>query len=62
MPNKELEGEGNKSADRRYREGVRKTVEDTSEEERADEARELSGKEREAAEQAEKAGKRKAKH
>lgn len=62
MPNRDMEGEGNKSADRRYRKGVRETVESTSEEERAEEARDLSGKEREAAEKAEKTGKEKAKH
>jgi hypothetical protein len=34
-----MQGEGNRAADRRYREGVRKTVESTTESERAKAAR-----------------------
>ena len=34
-----MQGEGNKEADRRYREGVRETVKSTTEEERAEKAR-----------------------
>ena len=60
MPKRDLQGEGNKSADRRYRKAVRDTVESTSEDGRAERARELSGKERKNAEEAEQAGKRKA--
>jgi hypothetical protein len=53
------QGEGNREADRRYRKGVRKTVEQTTDEERAAEARELTGKEREDALDAEQEGKAK---
>lgn len=35
-------GEGNREADRRYRESVRDTVENTDEEERAEAARDIS--------------------
>jgi hypothetical protein len=56
------QGEGNREADRRYREGVRKTVEETTPEERADEAREMTAEEREAATRAEEEGKRHARH
>src|SRR5690606_25291082 len=38
-------GEGNREADRRYREGVRRTVDDTSEEERSEQARDLGAEE-----------------
>lgn len=54
------QGEGNREADRRYRKGVRKTVSETSEQERAEEARDLTGEERAEAEKAEQAGKAKA--
>lgn len=53
------QGEGNRSADRRYRRGVRETVEDTTEDERADKAREMSPEELEAARRAEEIGKAK---
>lgn len=53
------QGEGNRDADRRYREGVRKTVQNTTEEERAHDARELTADEREAALEAERSGKAK---
>jgi hypothetical protein len=56
------QGEGNRDADRRYREGVRKTVEETTPEERAAEAREMTAEEREAAARAEEEGKRHARH
>ena len=54
------QGEGNRDADRRYRKGVRKTVEETTEEQRASEARELSDDELTAARDAERIGKEKA--
>jgi hypothetical protein len=54
------QGEGNREADRRYRKGVRKTVEQTTEQERAENARELTGEERDQALEAERAGKSKA--
>jgi hypothetical protein len=50
------QGEGNRDADRRYRQGVRETVHDTTEEERAKRARELTPKERDEAERAEREG------
>lgn len=53
------QGEGNRSADRRYRRGVHETVRDTTEEERANRARELTPEELEAARRAEEAGKAK---
>jgi hypothetical protein len=56
------QGEGNRDADRRYREGVKKTVEKTTPEERADEARDMTPEEREAAERAEDKGKSHARH
>lgn len=49
-------GEGNKAADRRYRDGVKETVEDIPEEERARRARSLSGTEKEEARRAEDEG------
>ena len=51
------QGEGNREADRRYRRGVRETVEQTTEEERARRARDLTPKEQEAARRAEEEGK-----
>jgi hypothetical protein len=54
------QGEGNREADRRYREGVRKTVEHTTDEERAEDARDLTPEERDAAQRAEKEGKSRA--
>jgi hypothetical protein len=53
------QGEGNRDADRRYRRGVRKTVQETTEEERADRARDLSPEEQEEARRAEEQGKAK---
>lgn len=55
-PEKGMGGEGNREADRRYREGVRETVEHTDEEERAEKARDLSGDELEEARRAEEKG------
>jgi hypothetical protein len=60
MDKNRMQGEGNKEADRRYRKGVKETVDATTEEERERNARNLSGKDREAAEQAEAEGKSKA--
>ena len=53
------QGEGNRTADRRYRRGVRETVEETTEEQRADRARDLTPEEQEAARRAEEVGKAK---
>lgn len=53
-------GEGNRQADRRYREDVRDTVENTSAEERANAARDVSDAELDEAEAAAKAGKSRA--
>lgn len=53
------QGEGNRDADRRYREGVRETVERTTPEERARRAREMTPAELEAARAAEKLAKAK---
>jgi hypothetical protein len=51
------QGEGNREADRRYRQGVRETVRETSEEERAEQARNMTPEEQEAARRAEQEGK-----
>jgi len=51
------QGEGNRDADRRYRRGVQETVNDTTEEERARRARDLTPEEQEAARRAEEEGK-----
>ena len=51
------QGEGNREADRRYRRGVRETVEETTEEERARRARTLTPEEHQAAQRAEEEGK-----
>lgn len=56
------QGEGNKEADRRYRDGVRKTVEETTPDERADDARTLTREELDAAQRAEEEGKSRARH
>jgi hypothetical protein len=53
------QGEGNREADRRYRRGVRETVQDTTEEERARRARDLTAAEQEDARRAEEEGKAK---
>ena len=55
------EGEGNREADRRYRKGVRKTVANTTEEERERQARDLTPEERMEANRAEEEGKSHAK-
>jgi hypothetical protein len=55
-------GEGHRDADRHYREGVRKTVEKTTEEERERRARNMTPEEREAGERAEEKGREHAKH
>ena len=57
--NDKNQGEGNRDADRRYRRGVRETVEETTEEERARRAREVPPEELEAARRAEEEGKAK---
>jgi hypothetical protein len=54
-------GEGNREADRRYRKGVKETVEDTTEDERSEKARNVSGDELKKARQAEEKGKSRAK-
>jgi hypothetical protein len=56
------QGEGNRDADRRYRKGVKKTVDETTPEERAEKARDMTTEEREAAERAEDKGKSHARH
>ena len=56
------QGEGNRDADRRYRDGVRKTVEETTPVERAVEARDMTPEEREDAARAEAEGERHARH
>ncbi len=56
------QGEGNREADRHYREGVQKTVHDTTDQERAEHAREMTPEERREAERAEAEGKGHAKH
>jgi hypothetical protein len=55
-----MQGEGNRAADRRYREGVQDTLEDLSEEERAAKARSLRGASKERARDAERTGKSRA--
>jgi hypothetical protein len=57
---KEKSGEGTRAADRRYRKGVRETTERTTTSERADRARDLKGKDKQAARNAEQRGKAKA--
>jgi hypothetical protein len=56
------QGEGNRDADRRYREGVQKTVEETTEEERAENARDVDEQELDEAERAEDEGREHARH
>jgi hypothetical protein len=53
------QGEGNREADQRYRRGVRETVEETTEEERARQARDLTPDELQAARAAEEEAKAK---
>lgn len=57
---KDRKGEGNRDADRRYREGVRKTVDETTEEERERKARKMPPQEQAEARRAEERGKSKA--
>jgi hypothetical protein len=56
------QGEGNRTADRHYREGVRKTVDETTADERARRARDMTPEERAAGERAEEKGREHAKH
>lgn len=51
------QGEGNREADRRYRQGVRETVRETTEQERAERARNMTPDEQEEAQRAEQEGK-----
>jgi len=53
------QGEGNREADRRYRRGVRETVEETTPEERARRARDLTPEEQDEARAAEETAKAK---
>jgi hypothetical protein len=53
-------GEGNKAADRRYRKAVRETVDKTTAAERADRAKDLKGKAKKDARNAEEKAKSKA--
>jgi hypothetical protein len=60
MKRKDNGGEGNREADRRYREGVSETVKKTSDEERSKKARDVSRDELEKARRAEEKGKSRA--
>jgi hypothetical protein len=60
MKQKDNGGEGNREADRRYREGVSKTVKKTSDEERSKKARDVSRDELEKGRKAEEKGKSRA--
>ena len=60
MKRKDNGGEGNREADRRYREGVSETVKKTSGEERSKRARDVSRDELEKARKAEEKGKSRA--
>jgi hypothetical protein len=60
MKRKDNGGEGNREADRRYRQGVSETVKKTSDEERSKKARDLSRDELEKARKAEEKGKSRA--
>jgi hypothetical protein len=51
------QGEGNREADRRYRHGVEETVRETTEDERAEKARNMTPEEQEEARRAEQEGK-----
>ena len=61
MKKQENGGEGNREADRRYREGVSKTVKNTSSDERAEKARDVSRDDLRKARKAEEKGKSRAK-
>ena len=56
------QGEGNRKADRRYRKGVRDSVENTSESEREQQARDLSEDELREAQSAEEKGRARRRH
>lgn len=60
MARKPTGGEGNREADRRYREGVKKSVEETSESGRAERARDLDEDEIHSARGAEEKGRSRA--
>lgn len=60
MAHQDNGGEGNREADRRYREHVKETVKDTSESERSKKARDLTPEELAEAREAEEKGKRQA--
>lgn len=60
MKRKDNGGEGNRAADRRYREGVSQTVKKTSDEERSKKARDVNRDELEKARKAEEKGKSRA--
>ncbi len=55
------QGEGNKTADTRYRKSVRETVKNTTHEERAEKARTLSDQEKAEARKAEEKGRSRSK-
>lgn len=55
--NEKNQGEGNREADRRYRQGVEETVRETTEAERAEKARNMTPQEKEEARRAEQEGK-----
>jgi hypothetical protein len=57
MSNDKMQGEGNYDADRRYRRGVRKTLSETTEQERAKRARSMTDLEKAEAQEAESEGK-----
>lgn len=62
MVRKTQGGEGNRKADRRYREGVKRTVKNTSEQERERRARDIGEDELEEAQQAEEKGRSRGRH
>jgi hypothetical protein len=62
MAQKSQGGEGNRKADRRYREGVKRTVDNTSESERENKARDLSDDELHEAQRAEEKGRSRGRH
>jgi hypothetical protein len=58
MSDDKMQGEGNYAADRRYRKGVRKTLSETTENDRARRARSMTEQEKTEAQEAEAEGKR----
>ncbi len=62
MVGKTQGGEGNRKADRRYRKGARRSVKNTSEAERAKDARDLDEDELQEARQAEEKGRSRGRH